>query len=184
MGFERMAVLRLRFLAVRLSALIFMLALPAEVLAGGEVSVANFGMRPYTYRNCTVQLRRAIEHCRATGASVLRIPAGRYGIWPEGAERREWYIGNTSSEAECPSPRATDFRHSSTVMRWPLSLTVTSRCPSTAKSVSSTIRSVRSAIRFFRPSVPRTCSSGATAWSHRYPSGAESCSSSMPAQGW
>lgn len=32
MGFERMAVLRLRFLAVRLSALIFMLALPAMLL--------------------------------------------------------------------------------------------------------------------------------------------------------
>src|SRR6185312_12410919 len=31
------------------------------------------------------------------------FPKGRYDFWPQAAETRNYYISNTSSEAECPS---------------------------------------------------------------------------------
>ena len=35
--------------------------------------------------------------------SVLYFPEGRYDFWPDKAERREYFVSNTSSETECPS---------------------------------------------------------------------------------
>ncbi|HBX90912.1 right-handed parallel beta-helix repeat-containing protein [Alistipes sp.] len=67
------------------------------------VRVADFGLRPHTYVNGVEPLRAAISACRERGARVLLFEPGRYDLWPEGAERREWFISNTSSETECPS---------------------------------------------------------------------------------
>ena len=67
------------------------------------VYVSEFGLKPYSYQNATPRLREAIEACRRRKARVLAFEPGRYDIWPEGAEHREWFISNTSTEAECPS---------------------------------------------------------------------------------
>lgn len=67
------------------------------------VRLADFGARPYTYANCTAQLRAALDACKREKARVLLFERGRYDLWPEGAERREIFVSNTSSEKECPS---------------------------------------------------------------------------------
>lgn len=67
------------------------------------VRVSEFGVRPYSYENCVDGLKQALRACRDRGASVLLFDGGRYDIWPEGAERREWFITNSSTEEECPS---------------------------------------------------------------------------------
>lgn len=67
------------------------------------IYVSDFGVKPYSYENCVVQLQTAIEACKRQGAKVLSFSKGRYDIWPEGAFRREYYISNTSTEDECPS---------------------------------------------------------------------------------
>lgn len=74
------------------------LAAPADT-----VRVSEFGLRPYSCENSVTPLKQALAACRERGASVLLFDSGRYDIWPEGAERREWFISNTSSEEECPS---------------------------------------------------------------------------------
>lgn len=67
------------------------------------VNVAQFGARANSFENCTKALRQAIEYCRTHHVKVLTFENGRYDLWPEGAQRRDFYISNTSSEIECPS---------------------------------------------------------------------------------
>lgn len=73
------------------------------VFAGSAdtVRVSAAGALPWTYENCVEAIQAAIDSCRP--GSVLLFEGGRYDIWPEGAVRKEIYISNTSSEAECPS---------------------------------------------------------------------------------
>lgn len=78
----------------------------AQVAAYGAqrdtIRVADYGVRPGTYVNCTPALQRAIDACREHPGAVLLFEPGRYDVWPEGAVRKEIYISNTSSESECP----------------------------------------------------------------------------------
>ena len=67
------------------------------------VYVSEFGVLPYSYVNAEAGVRAALQACRERQARVLVFDGGRYDIWPEGAERREWFISNTSTETECPS---------------------------------------------------------------------------------
>lgn len=80
---------------------------PQQVLAGAPkcdtVWVAEFGVRPYSYQNAAEGLQQALAACRERNAGVLAFETGRYDIWPEGAQRREWFVSNTSTEQECPS---------------------------------------------------------------------------------
>lgn len=65
--------------------------------------VSDFGLRPNTYENCATAFRTVLDACRRQHTRVLLLDEGRYDFWPEGAERRELYLSNTSSEQECPS---------------------------------------------------------------------------------
>lgn len=67
------------------------------------IYISDFGLKPYSYENCVVQLQAAIEACKQKGARVLSFSKGRYDIWPDGAVRKEYHISNTSTEKECPS---------------------------------------------------------------------------------
>lgn len=67
------------------------------------VRVSDFGAQPNSYENCVTKLQNAIAECKQSGAKVLSFSNGRYDIWPEGAIRKEYFISNTSTEAECPS---------------------------------------------------------------------------------
>ncbi len=74
----------------------------AAPAVGDTIRVADFGVRPGTYRNMTPQLQAAIDSCRAHPGAVLLFEPGRYDLWQEGAVRKEIYISNTSSETEAP----------------------------------------------------------------------------------
>lgn len=67
------------------------------------VRVSEFGAVADSYENCAVALRQALQACRERKAAVLLFDRGRYDIWPEGCERREYFISNTTSEVECAS---------------------------------------------------------------------------------
>jgi hypothetical protein len=71
------------------------------------VYVARFGAKPYSYTNCVKEVQNAIRACKERHAKVLVFEKGRYDFWPEGAERREYFISNTSTEDECPSKMKT-----------------------------------------------------------------------------
>lgn len=70
--------------------------------AQDTVYVKDF-IQPNTYKNCVEEIQKAINTCKQRGAKVLVFQQGRYDIWPENAQRKEYFISNTSSEQECPS---------------------------------------------------------------------------------
>ena len=90
-----------RFLASM--AAVFIVSSAAAHSHCDTVRVSEFGLRPYSYENAAQGLKAALDACKERDARVLLFDAGRYDIWPEGAQRREWFVSNTSTEEECPS---------------------------------------------------------------------------------
>lgn len=74
---------------------------------GGVVCVADFNAVPDSYEDAVTAVANAIEECRKTGAKVLSFPQGRYDFWPDKAEKKEYFVSNTSTEQECPSKMKT-----------------------------------------------------------------------------
>jgi hypothetical protein len=70
---------------------------------GNLINVTDYGAKPGSYENAVPALKKAIEACKKNGQATLIFPNGRYDFWPEDAERRNYFISNTSSEEECPS---------------------------------------------------------------------------------
>jgi alpha-L-fucosidase 2 len=69
----------------------------------GRVDVTAFGVRPGSGEDAGPGVKEAIRACAGKGPVVLNFPRGRYDFWPESAEKRHFYISNTSSEEEDPS---------------------------------------------------------------------------------
>ncbi|MDR0413972.1 MAG: right-handed parallel beta-helix repeat-containing protein [Prevotellaceae bacterium] len=67
------------------------------------VSVADFGVHPNSFEDAAEGVRQAIAACREQPGATLLFPKGRYDFYPANAEKREYYISNTSSETECTS---------------------------------------------------------------------------------
>lgn len=80
--------------------LFFGLARHAQAQA---ISVADFGVRAGSFADAVEGVKRAIAACKAQPGATLVFPRGRYDFYPDSAEKREYYISNTSSETECPS---------------------------------------------------------------------------------
>ena len=62
--------------------------------AGDTVSVADCGAVANDKSDATPAVRAALEKCRATHASKLVFPAGRYDFWPDLAQEKYGYISN------------------------------------------------------------------------------------------
>jgi|GEM_PF-42925 len=67
-----------------------------------NLDVTKFGVRPGSGEDVGPGVRKAILACAGKGPVVLNFPKGRYDFWPEGAEKRHYFISNTSSEQEDP----------------------------------------------------------------------------------
>ncbi|MCD2421845.1 right-handed parallel beta-helix repeat-containing protein [Niabella pedocola] len=63
------------------------------------IHAADYGVKANSYQNAAPALQRAIGACRKYPAAILKLPAGRIDVWPEGAPKRELYISN-STEAD------------------------------------------------------------------------------------
>lgn len=74
--------------------LMLALAAAAHARAGETLSVADFGARADDQSDTTPALRAALEKCRATRATKLVFPPGRYDFWPDLAAERYCYISN------------------------------------------------------------------------------------------
>jgi hypothetical protein len=72
-------------------------------ISNDTVFVKNYGAKPYSYENCTLQIQEALKACKEKKAKVLSFENGRYDLWPENSIQKEYFITNTSSEQECPS---------------------------------------------------------------------------------
>lgn len=82
---------------------VFLLGVSVYTFSQDTIRIADFGIYPYSYKNSVEQFRQVIAACKQSRAKCLYLEPGRYDIWPEGAERREYFISNTSTAEECPS---------------------------------------------------------------------------------
>ncbi|HEY4291190.1 MAG TPA: glycoside hydrolase N-terminal domain-containing protein [Puia sp.] len=74
----------------------------AAVVTRDTVDVTAFGVKPGSGADAGQAVRSAISACAGKGSVVLNFPKGRYDFWPEGSEKRHYFISNTSSEEEDP----------------------------------------------------------------------------------
>ncbi len=82
---------------------VFILVCSVSVLQAQLVNVIDFGVKPNSFGDATPGVQQAIAACKGKPGATLVFPQGRYDFWPEKAERREYFISNTSTESECPS---------------------------------------------------------------------------------
>jgi hypothetical protein len=68
-----------------------------------RVFVTDYGAAPDSKRDAVSAIRRALAACRGHNLAVLVFPRGRYDLYPDSAEKKEYFLSNTSSESECPS---------------------------------------------------------------------------------
>lgn len=73
------------------------------LFSGNTISVTDYGAKSGSFENAEPAIKKAIEACKKNNKARLVFPKGRYDFWPEYAERRNYFISNTSSETECPS---------------------------------------------------------------------------------
>lgn len=71
--------------------------------SGKAQTIRITDIKPNSFEDAVPAVKKAIAACKARGATVLEFPEGRYDFWPEHAEKKEYFISNTSSETECPS---------------------------------------------------------------------------------
>ncbi len=74
----------------------------AVKVARDTVDVTAYGVRPGSGEDAAGAVRKAISACAGKGPVVLNFPKGKYEFWPEQAEKRHYFISNTSSEDEDP----------------------------------------------------------------------------------
>ncbi|NDW17621.1 right-handed parallel beta-helix repeat-containing protein [Dysgonomonas sp. 216] len=67
------------------------------------INVSEFGVYPNTFQDVTESVKKAIKECKNNPGSTLVFPKGRYDFWDTNAERRKYFVSNTSSETDCPS---------------------------------------------------------------------------------
>lgn len=82
--------------------IIFLLSLACGLRAQ-VVNVEDFGAKADSFQDAVEGVRSAIEACKQYPEATLFFPKGRYDFWPDRAEKREYYVSNTTSETECPS---------------------------------------------------------------------------------
>lgn len=66
------------------------------------IDVTQYGARPNSFSDATASVKKAIEASKRQNQSVLNFPRGRYDFWPDSAIETNFYISNSSSEAEFP----------------------------------------------------------------------------------
>ena len=83
--------------------LILLLSGISFTAAAQPILVTAFGAKPGSGKDAVPAIRRALAACKGRKSPVLVFPKGRYDLYPDSADRREYFLSNTSSEAECPS---------------------------------------------------------------------------------
>ena len=83
--------------------LIFLFHLSLVETQAKIINVTDFNVQPNSFLDATEGVKQAIVACKDQPESLLVFPKGRYDFFPENAEKREYFISNTSSEEECLS---------------------------------------------------------------------------------
>ena len=62
------------------------------------VPLTDFGVKSNSFENASTGVKKAIEFCKGKSAVTLLLPGGRIDLWPEGANKQELYISNSTED--------------------------------------------------------------------------------------
>ena len=83
---------------VRRGILVAVFSLLANTAFARDIDLKDFGVIPDSYLNASPALAKALRSAKGDENVVLRFPGGRIDFWPDGAEKRELYISNTTED--------------------------------------------------------------------------------------
>ncbi len=65
-------------------------------LKAKEINLIDYGVKPWSYENASPAIVKALNEAKGEQEVVIKFPGGRIDLWPEGAEKKELYISNTT----------------------------------------------------------------------------------------
>lgn len=60
------------------------------------INLSDYGIIPNSYQNASANIARAIKDAAGFDSCIIRFPGGRIDLWPEGAERKIFFISNAT----------------------------------------------------------------------------------------
>jgi hypothetical protein len=76
--------------------LILLSALNRIAYAQKIINLADYGIIPNSYENASAKIARAIKDVSSFDSCIIKFPGGRIDLWPEGAERKVFFISNAT----------------------------------------------------------------------------------------
>src|SRR5664279_3718086 len=77
---------------------ILLVGIDHAVHAQKIINLSDYGVVSNSYQNASPAIAQAIKDAKGADSCTIRFPGGRVDIWPEGAERREYYISNATED--------------------------------------------------------------------------------------
>ena len=62
------------------------------------INLSDYGIVSNSYQNASANIARVIKDAARFDSCIIRFPGGRIDLWPEGAERREYFISNATED--------------------------------------------------------------------------------------
>jgi hypothetical protein len=78
--------------------IIFSVGINNAIHAQKIINLSDYGVISNSYHNASANVARAIKDAAVADSCIIRFPGGRIDLWPEGAERREYFISNATED--------------------------------------------------------------------------------------
>lgn len=88
----------IKFLEAAFAVCLFLSAQVGYAKGQTVVDVTAFGVKANSFENASPAIKEAIESCRDKSDIILKLPGGRIDLWPDGSEKRELYISNSTED--------------------------------------------------------------------------------------
>ncbi len=88
----------IKWLQGLIAGITMMLASVTPVFSQKIINLSDYGLVSNSYQNASPALALAIKDANGADSCIIRFPGGRIDIWPEGAERKEYYISNATED--------------------------------------------------------------------------------------
>lgn len=73
------------------------------------VALADFGVTPNSFENASAAVKKAIAFCKTKKNVTFLLPGGRIDLWPEGSDKAELYISNSTEDDSLPKVKNIAF---------------------------------------------------------------------------
>ncbi|WP_215224015.1 right-handed parallel beta-helix repeat-containing protein [Echinicola shivajiensis] len=62
------------------------------------IDLKDYGVEANSYKNAVKGIQAALKDAARYDSAIIKFPSGRIDLWPEGAERKEYYVSNATED--------------------------------------------------------------------------------------